>query len=146
MIRNAQTEDIDKIADIWLCTNIKSHSFIDVNYWKDNLKFVKKMLPKSKIYVYEIEKNIKGFIGLDKDYIQGIFVVSDFQSQGYGKKLLDFVKQENEQLLLNVYKNNKRAIKFYEREDFKIIYELKDKVTNEIEYQMIWKKITNNVK
>ena len=34
MIREFQRDDINKVADIWLDTNIKAHNFIPAEYWK----------------------------------------------------------------------------------------------------------------
>ena len=41
MIREFQRDDINKVADIWLDTNIKAHNFIPAEYWKSNFKSVK---------------------------------------------------------------------------------------------------------
>ena len=41
MIREFQRDDINKVADIWLDTNIKAHNFISAEYWKGNFKSVK---------------------------------------------------------------------------------------------------------
>ena len=38
MIREFQMDDINKVADIWLDTNIKAHNFIPAEYWKCNRK------------------------------------------------------------------------------------------------------------
>lgn len=42
MIRELRKADINKVADIWLDTNIKSHYFISAQYWKSNFELVKK--------------------------------------------------------------------------------------------------------
>ena len=34
MIRELQRDDINKVADIWLDTNIKAHYFIPAQYWE----------------------------------------------------------------------------------------------------------------
>ncbi|MDE6209273.1 MAG: GNAT family N-acetyltransferase [Lachnospiraceae bacterium] len=140
MIRKLQKSDINRVADIWLDTNIKSHSFIPAQYWKDNLETVKEMFLQAEIYVYEERNKIQGFIGLDNDYIAGIFVWSEAQSNGIGKQLLDFVKGMKRQLNLSVYKKNIRALSFYKRENFDIQCEDTDENTGEKEYLMIWKK------
>ena len=44
MIREFQRDDINKVADIWLDTNIKAHNFIPAEYWKSNFKSVKEAL------------------------------------------------------------------------------------------------------
>lgn len=139
MIRKFKKEDIEEVSRIWLDTNIKSHNFIDKNYWKDNFKIVKDLLLKAEIYVYEDEKGvIKGFIGLNNNYIEGIFVCENVQSKGIGKKLVDYAKQIKSNLSLKVYKKNIRAIKFYQRENFEIKKEGIDEDTGEEEYFMEW--------
>lgn len=142
MIRELQEEDINRVADIWLNTNIKAHDFVPAQYWKSNFDMVKEMLQQAEVYVYENEKKIQGFVGLSGGYIEGIFVSCDMQSQGIGKRLLDFIKDRKEKLLLNVYQKNIRAINFYQREGFKIQSEDLDKSTGEKEYLMIWQKGT----
>ena len=138
MIRKLKETDINKVAEIWLDTNIKAHDFIPEKYWKDNFNMLKDMFPQSEIYIYENGKIIQGFIGMDNDYIAGIFVSSEVQSKGIGKVLLDFVKTKKEKLRLNVYQKNTRAIQFYQREGFKIQNENLDINSGEKEYVMTW--------
>ena len=42
MIRKLLNEDIDRVADIWLKTNLKAHYFIINQYWKSNYELVKR--------------------------------------------------------------------------------------------------------
>ena len=138
MIRKLKDTDIDKVAKIWLDTNIKVHDFIPPQYWQNNYNMVKEMFLLTEVYVYENAKEIHGFIGLHNEYIEGIFVSSKAQSQGIGKLLLNIVKDKKEKLRLSVYQKNTRAIHFYQREGFKIQCESLDKSTGEKEYVMIW--------
>ena len=141
MIRKLATADIDTVSNIWLDTNINAHHFISQRYWIDHFDAVKQMLAQAEVYVYINEENkIEGFIGLQEDYIEGIFVSNLAQSKGIGKKLLNFVKNTRKQLKLFVYQKTARAIKFYQRENFKIEYENIDENTGEKEYSMIWKQ------
>ena len=55
MIREFQMDDINKVADIWLDTNIKAHNFIPAEYWKSNFKPVKEALLLAEVYVYEYD-------------------------------------------------------------------------------------------
>ena len=50
MIREFQRDDINKVADIWLDTNIKAHNFISAEYWKSNFKSVKEALLLADVY------------------------------------------------------------------------------------------------
>lgn len=140
MIRKLQDADIDRVADIWLDANLKAHSFISPQYWKGNFETVKKMLPQAEVYVYENDREIWGFIGLNGAYIEGIFVSSEMQSRGIGKRLMDFVKTKKTELRLNVYQKNMRAIRFYQREGFKILREGMDEATGEKDYEMTWRQ------
>lgn len=138
MIRKLQETDIDTVAEIWLDTNLKAHNFIAQEYWKSNFETVKEMFPQAEVYVYEQQdtRKIQGFIGLHDNYIEGIFVYSKMQSNGIGKALLDFVKEYKTALTLHVYQKNKRAVKFYQRENFKLQGENIDEDTGEREYVM----------
>ena len=138
MIRKLQKADINRAADIWLKTNLKAHFFIPEQYWISNYEFVKEMLPQAEVYVYEDDKMIQGFIGINDEYIEGIFVSDEMQSRGIGKMLLDYIKDKKDRLQLKVYQKNVRAMSFYQREGFTIQSESMDKFTGEKEYVMNW--------
>lgn len=140
MIRSLQKADINRVADIWLDTNLKAHSFISAQYWESNYELVKGMLSQAEVYVYEDGQKIQGFIGLSDEYIEGIFVPEKMQSQGIGKLLLNYIKDKKDALRLNVYQKNTRAIHFYQREGFEIQCEGLDEATGEKDYVMIWQQ------
>lgn len=140
MIRELRKVDINKVAEIWLDTNIKTHYFISAQYWKSNFELVKELLLQATVYVYEDKQEIQGFIGLSNEYIEGIFVSAEMQSQGIGKILLNYVKGKRNKLFLNVYQKNTRAISFYQREGFEIQYSGLDEATGEKDYVMAWQQ------
>lgn len=90
--------------------------------------------------MYEHDGEIQGFIGLSDAYVEGLFVLDEMQSQGIGKTLLDYAKGQKDELFLNVYQKNKRAISFYRREGFEIQHSGLDEATEEKEYAMEWHK------
>ena len=140
MIRVLQEADIDRVAEIWLDSNLKAHHFIPAQYWKSNFELVKELLLQATVYVYEDKQEIQGFIGLSNEYIEGIFVSAEMQSQGIGKILLNYVKGKRNKLILNVYQKNTRAISFYQREGFEIQYSGLDEATGEKDYVMAWQQ------
>lgn len=140
MIRELRKVDINKVAEIWLDTNIKTNYFISAQYWKSNFELVKELLLQATVYVYEDKQEIQGFIGLSNEYIEGIFVSAEMQSQGIGKILLNYVKGKRNKLILNVYQKNTRAISFYQREGFEIQYSGLDEATGEKDYVMAWQQ------
>ena len=140
MIRALQKADINRVAEIWLDTNRKAHAFIPASYWERNFASVKEMLPQAEVYVYETESGIQGFLGLNGEYIEGLFVSEQAQSRGIGKCLLDCAKDRKSALRLNVYQKNVRAIRFYRREGFQIRCEGLDADTGEPDYEMLWRR------
>ena len=52
--------------------------------------------------MYEYDTEIQGFIGLNDEYVEGIFVSGEMQSQGIGKILLNYAKDKRNKLHLNV--------------------------------------------
>ena len=140
MIRELRKVDINKVAEIWLDTNIKTHYFISAQYWKSNFELVKELLLQATVYVYEDKQEIQGFIGLSNEYIEGIFVSAEMQSQGIGKILLNYVKGKRNKLILNVYQKNIPAISFYQREGFEIQYSGLDETTGKKDYLMVWQQ------
>lgn len=145
MIRRLQKKDVTRVAELWLNTNLKAHDFIPAQYWKSNYDLVKEMLSQAEVYVYEDGQKIQGFIGLDGDDIEGIFVSDEMQSQGIGKALVDFIKAQKTKLRLNVYQKNVRATHFYQKEGFEIQCEGLDEATGEKDYEMLWRFLQERV-
>ena len=87
MIRELRKTDIKRVAEIWLNANLQAHSFISPQYWMGNFGSVKAMLPQAEVYVYEDARNIQGFVGLNGEQIEGIFVSGEMRSQGIGRLL-----------------------------------------------------------
>ena len=140
MIRKLREADIAAVAGLWLDTNLKAHGFVPAEYWRSNYEPVKAMLPEAEVYVYENAGETAAFIGMNGEYIEGIFVLNEMQSRGIGKLLLDYVKDKRPELRLNVYQKNPRAVAFYQREGFKIQSEGVDEATGEKDYTMLWRR------
>lgn len=140
MIRKFEKNDINAVMEIWVNENIRTHNFIAKEYWKDNYEYVKDILPKADIYVYILDEQVVGFVGVNNNYVEGIFVDINNKHSGIGTSLLDRIKENKDNLTLNVYKKNANAIKFYEKNNFIITSKNIDKNTNEIEYTMTWSK------
>ena len=41
MVRKLRNADVNKVADIWLDTNLKAHDSIPAQYWNSNYDLVK---------------------------------------------------------------------------------------------------------
>ena len=89
---------------------VKSFNAIRRIVKENNYNYVKEILPNAEIYVYVLKENIVGFIGINENYIEGIFIDTNNQCKGIGTSLLNKVKEN------------------------------RDKDTAEIEYTMTWNK------
>ena len=137
MIRLFEFRDLDEIMEIWLEGNLQAHAFIGEEYWKQNYESVKTVLPNAEIYVYEEEGGIRGFIGMDADYIAGLFIKEEYRGRGIGHQLLETVKRKK-RLSLHVYERNFGAVAFYKAEGFEVKQTMTEKETGEKEYLMVY--------
>ncbi len=75
---------------------------------------------------------------MEKSYIAGLFVATQYQSTGIGSRLIEKCKEYYPVLKLDVYSKNLKAVKFYKKHGFKIEQERQNNETKEMEYSMIW--------
>lgn len=139
MIRRFERLDMETVLQIWLEGNLQAHPFISAFYWEGHLDMMREVLPQSEVYVYSQEGKVIAFVGLDQNYIAGIFIQKEWRSQGIGGRLLAFLKERKPALMLCVYRKNERACRFYLKENFQIKEEKTDYPTGEKEYLMEWK-------
>ena len=142
MIRRMGEGDLEAVAAIWLDANREAHDFIPASYWLGHFEEVRTALAQAEVWVFEAEARgeISGLIGLQEDYIAGIFVRREARSGGVGRQLLDHVKAGRRQLRLQVYRKNSRAAAFYRREGFYVLEEGVDPETGEAELLMEWRR------
>ncbi|MFA9464849.1 MAG: hypothetical protein ACERKN_11225 [Velocimicrobium sp.] len=55
MIRKFRMEDLERVMELWLNTNIQAYDFIVKDDWISNFDMLKTILPKTELYVYEIQ-------------------------------------------------------------------------------------------
>ncbi len=141
MIRLYTGNDEAAVMDIWYRAAVSGHPFIDISYWNKNSGAVRDVyLPSSRTFVFEDEGRIAGFISLPEEkFIGALFVDPDFQRRGIGQALLAYVRQERNELCLNVYADNINAVNFYLKNGFKATEERTDTETGCAEIRMTWK-------
>lgn len=140
IVRKANACDFDEILEIWKAENLNAHSFIAAEYWKQNLVAVRSALPRAEVFVCDDTGAVAGFVGLNGNHIEGIFVKASRQRSGIGKALLDKAKTIKPTLTLNVYQKNSNALRFYRRNGFCTVSEGVDENTGEDEIRLQWQK------
>lgn len=139
-IRPLQQGDLDAVMCLWLTANTQAHAFIPSGYWHSCMEQVHSALLRAQVLVYERAGEIYGFIGMQKDYIAGLFVERNWRSHGIGHELLRAVKAQHKTLTLSVYEQNEGAMRFYKREGFVVVRTQPDMDTGAIEAVMVWEE------
>ncbi|SCW78612.1 putative acetyltransferase [Paenibacillus tianmuensis] len=138
-IRPSVPQDIDGLVELWLQESLTAHPFIDAEYWRTNAEEMKtKYLPKADTVVIEEDGRVAGFVSMVDDYMAALFIDSRHQKKGLGKQLLAHVKQDRTAIRLQVYRQNEQAVRFYEKQGFRIEEETIDEATSTEEYGMVW--------
>lgn len=140
MIRRPDTQDLDAVSSLWLDANLEAHGFIPASYWLGHLEEVRAALAQAEVWAFAEEAGLLGFVGLQGDYIAGIFVRREARSRGVGRRLLDHVKAGHPRLCLRVYEKNQRAAAFYRREGFRLVEKGVDPETGEAELLLEWRR------
>lgn len=140
VIRKFQDFDLKKVMRLWYEGNLEAHDFIDQSYWDRNLSYVKRVIPQVEVYVYEINGQVVGFVGIDEGYIAGLFVDKEFRGCGVGSKLMDYVKERYDFFTLHVFENNYGAVTFYENRGLLKKEESIHEDLGEVEYLMYYRK------
>ena len=69
----------------------------------------------AKTWVAEEDGTVVGFISLLENLVGGLFVSPKSQGKGYGTQLIEYARSIKGSLLVEVYKENFNARKFYEK-------------------------------
>lgn len=138
MIRKMIPADLKAVLQIWLTANLEAHAFIPAVYWRQNQAVVQKALMQADVYVYHECGVILGFIGLEDQFIAGLFVAKDARGQGIGSQLLAVVKAKHWRLTLTVYQQNHQACHFYQQAGFQVVKVQQDSATQATEFLMRW--------
>ncbi|WP_127593274.1 N-acetyltransferase [Paenibacillus lautus] len=140
-IRLMTDKDMDSVIDIWLAASKEAHHFITPEYWESKQKDMRDVyLRMADTYVLEEAGCTVGFISTVQHALAALFVHPRDQGKGYGRALLQFVKERSPKLELKVYKENGSAFRFYSRNGFAVVEETIDEDTDQAEFVMAWEE------
>lgn len=121
-IFKAFPEVYTQLLDIWEASVRATHHFLA----EENIQHYKKSLmdeyfDQINLYYLSIDQQIAGFIGLEADYIQMLFIDPAYFGKGLGTMLVQFAFEEHNVQLVDVNEHNPGAIQFYQRMGFETI-------------------------
>lgn len=85
----------------------------------EDLAFIAgKVLPAQTVTVAERDRELVGFIAIDGEWIEHLYVDPRYASRGIGRRLLQHATASMASVRLHCFQSNARARSFYEREGF----------------------------
>lgn len=120
-ITRCSDKDYLTLVEIWECSVRATHFFLreeDIIEIKSSL--VPLYFPNVDLYSVSDNGRLTGFIGLNADVIEMLFVDSQFRGRGYGSLLIDFAKQRGA-TKVDVNEQNVSAFEFYKSKGFRLI-------------------------
>lgn len=115
IIRQATHADHPLLLDIWLRSVRATHHFLqpsDIDALLPQLRDV--YLPAVELWVAVDEQDRPlGFIGLNEQHVEMLFIEPDLRGKGIGRALLDHARGSRGELTVDVNEQNPEAVGFY---------------------------------
>lgn len=123
-IRPYSPADTDRLVAIWLEASRIGHPFLTEKDLTGQLGKIRDIyLPKAENHVLATDGITVGFIGLIENFIGGLFIAPSYHRNGFGRLLVEHAAALKGELEVEVYRDNREAVAFYERTGFLHLYE-----------------------
>ncbi|NHB89874.1 acetyltransferase [Photorhabdus tasmaniensis] len=121
-IQQATKTDFSKLTEVWKASVRATHDFLsDENINELRPLILHTYLPTLIVYKATNDQNeIKGFMGVDQNRIEMLFISPDSRGKGIGKALLNFGITESGINELDVNEQNVQGVGFYQHQGFKV--------------------------
>lgn len=120
-VRVASTSDIPQVLSLFNSARSKMTYLPVIHTENETADFIAKLVKQGNVFVTLDEEKITGFIEFQNGWVRHLYISPENQNKGNGKLLLDIAKKDNPHgLKLWVFEQNEGALKFYEREGFKV--------------------------
>ncbi|SNS89172.1 GNAT family N-acetyltransferase [Antarctobacter heliothermus] len=119
MMRKYKTDDIDALITIWDTAEPLAHPFLSDEIRRQVRKDMRNIyLPNADTWVLEHDGVPVGFIAMIGTEIGGLFLAPTHQGKGMGRHMVDHIVAIKGPLTVEVFKDNKIGLPFYERYGF----------------------------
>jgi ribosomal protein S18 acetylase RimI-like enzyme len=124
-ITDFEEEDFEPLAELFRDVYVKTYPHFDPKFFRlERFRTILRAstLPKAAIQIARKEGKIVGFIALEQNFIDQLYIHENFQGQGLGGFWVERVKTIYPEFLeLYTFASNEEAIAFYEKHGFQII-------------------------
>lgn len=115
-------EIVAKLYQIWNASVLATHTFLS----KEEIDAIAPYVPQAiqeveTLLVITQQDQLIGFLGMNKTFIEMLFIDSIYRNKGYGKQLIEYAIKHEHAQEVSVNEQNPNAIGFYEKMGF-IIY------------------------
>lgn len=120
-IRSARSDDAEAIADVHLDSRREAMPWLPVLHSREEgvAYFARHVLVHEEVLVAEVNERVVGFMALEGDHVDHLYIAPSFQGRGIGDKLLAMAKElRPDGLTLWTFQRNARARRFYEARGF----------------------------
>ena len=120
MIRPYRDSDLADVLEVWSRSARDAYDFLDDDFFEaERAQIEREWMPIAETWVYEAEGRVAGFISLIGRYEVGAFFVDPaLQGQGIGRALMDHARELRGTLQLDVFAENEKGRRFYDRYGF----------------------------
>ncbi len=125
-VRPMRDDEIDEIVRVWHESKKVAYPYLPTEQGltlEDNDRIFRRyILPRDAFWVADDGASVVGFLGMQDDYIDRLYVLPDRQGQGIGSALMAKAKELSPAgLRLHTHQQNTQARAFYERHGFRAV-------------------------
>jgi putative acetyltransferase len=123
IIREYRSEDFDPVTILWRISREKSIPEFQLEkghfFFEDRDYFQKQIVRNNQIWVVESRSYPVGFMAMNKDFVDQLYIDPEHQRRGIGKSLLNLARELSpEHVWLYTLQVNAGAREFYEKNGF----------------------------
>ena len=123
IIREYRGEDFDAVTILWRISREKSIPEFQLEkghfFFEDRDYFQKHIVKNNQIWVVESQNYPVGFMAMNNDFVDQLYIDPDHQRRGIGRSLLNLAQERSpEHVWLYTLQVNVSARKFYEKNGF----------------------------
>jgi putative acetyltransferase len=119
-LRRADAADAPRIAAIHRESRAAAMPWLAVVHTpeEDLDFFARQVLPRARVWVADVEGRVAGFVALEGNRIEHLYIDPEYWRQGVGHLLLSRCLEQDGPLELWTFQRNERARRFYEAHGF----------------------------